>query len=95
MSCRENPLGQGVFYAGACFEIIGKYGATLKEQLDNFPQALGKAIGMGIQPQRPASWAEAFRQLEQFLESPILKKEKGKRIVFFVDVSEPIGFLYF
>jgi len=40
MSCRENPLGQGVFYAGACFEIIGKYGATLKEQLDNFPQAL-------------------------------------------------------
>jgi len=41
------------FDAGICFEIVGKHGATLKEQLDNFAQALGKAIGMGIQPQRP------------------------------------------
>ena len=42
-----------------CFEIIGKHGVTLGEQLNNFAHALGKAIGMGIQPQRPSSWSEA------------------------------------
>ena len=71
------------FFGNAiCFELIGKHGATLGEQLDNFAQALGKSIGMGIQPQRPSSWSEAFRQLEQFLESPVRKKKKHKRIVF-------------
>ncbi len=79
----KTHLVREFFDTGICFEIVGKHGATLKEQLDNFAQALGKAIGMGIQPQSPGSWAEAFRQLEQFLESPLLKKEKGKRIVFF------------
>lgn len=66
-----------------CFEIIGKHGVTLSDQLDNFAQALGKAIGMGIQPQRPTSWSEAFRQLEHFLESSVQKEKIGKRIVFF------------
>ena len=70
------------FYGDAiCFEIIGKHGVTLREQLDNFAQALGKAIAMGIQPQRPSSWSEAFRQLEQFMESS-QKEQSGKRVVF-------------
>ena len=86
----KTHLVREFFDAGICFEIVGKHGVTLKEQLDNFAQALGKAIGMNIQPQRPASWAEAFRQLEQFLESPILKKETGKRIVFFDFFNELI-----
>ena len=64
------------------FEIIGKHDATLGEQLENFSHALGMAIGMGIQPQKPPSWAEAFRQLEQFLESPAHKDRTGKRVVF-------------
>jgi hypothetical protein len=64
------------------FEIIGKHGVTLREQLNNFAQALGKAIGIGIQPQRPSSWSEAFRQLEQFMESSIKKEKLGKRVVF-------------
>jgi hypothetical protein len=66
-----------------CFEIIGKHGVTLKEQLDNFALALGKAISIGIQPQKPSSWSEAFNQLEQFLESSTRKGKKGKRVVFF------------
>ena len=37
---------------------------------------------MGIQPQRPSSWSEAFRQLEQFMESSIKKEKPGKRVVF-------------
>lgn len=47
----KTHLVREFFDAGICFEIVGKHGATLKEQLDNFAQALGKAIGMGIQPQ--------------------------------------------
>ncbi len=65
-----------------CFEITGIHGVTLKEQLDNFAQSLGRAIGMGIQPQRPSAWTEAFQQLEQFLNTPIKRKKKGKRVVF-------------
>lgn len=66
-----------------CFEIIGKHGATLREQLDNFAQALGRALGMGLQPQRPSSWSEAFLQLERFLDSGKRKKKTDKRVIFF------------
>ena len=78
----KTHLVREYFGDAICFEIIGKHGVTLKEQLDNFAQALGKAIGMGIQPQRPSSWSEAFRQLEQFLESSTQKKKRRKRVVF-------------
>lgn len=70
----KTHLVREFFGDAICFEIIGKHGVTLREQLDNFAQALGKAIGMGIQPQRPSSWSEAFRQLEQFMESSTQKK---------------------
>lgn len=78
----KTHLVREFFGDAICFEIIGKHGVTLREQLDNFAQALGKAIGMGIQPQRPSSWSEAFRQLEQFMESSTQKKKPGKRVVF-------------
>ncbi len=72
------------FDKGICFEIIGKHNATLKDQLQNFAFSLGKAYGLGIQPQNPASWSEAFFQLEQFLESSsVVKHKTGKRVVFF------------
>lgn len=65
-----------------CFEIVGNYGGTLKDQLDNFAYGLSKATGLGIQMQSPTSWNEAFQQLEQYLSSPVVKRRKGKHVVF-------------
>jgi AAA+ ATPase superfamily predicted ATPase len=65
-----------------CFEIVGKHSVSLGEQLDNFSFALGDAMGLGIKPQKPSSWSEAFYQLEQFLESSAQKGKKGKRVIF-------------
>ena len=65
-----------------CFEIVGQYDGTLKDQLNNFANGLSKAIGLGIRMQRPASWNEAFQQLEQYLESPAIKAKSGKHVVF-------------
>ncbi|MCD4698586.1 MAG: ATP-binding protein [Bacteroidales bacterium] len=71
------------FNDSICFEITGIHKATVKEQLDNFATSLGMAIGMGMHPQRPASWFKAFRQLEQYLESTTPKTKFGKKVVFF------------
>lgn len=79
----KTHLVREFFDEAILFEIIGKHGTTLGEQLRNFSQALGKAIGIGIQTQEPHTWSEAFHQLEQFLELPIHKEKAGKRIVFF------------
>lgn len=65
-----------------CFEMVGAHQALLKEQLNNFALSLKNAIGMGILPQAPATWFEAFSMLEQFLESSNLNQKKGKRVVF-------------
>ena len=66
-----------------CFEMVGMFKASLQEQLSNFAQALGKSTGFGILPQKPASWQEAFFQIENYLESPMVKENPGKRVVFF------------
>ncbi len=66
-----------------CFEMIGKHGAGLGEQLQAFAQSLSKAIGRGIPTQQPSSWSEAFLQLELFLESMPRKGKGKKRVVFF------------
>lgn len=71
------------FDQAICFEMVGVHQASLKEQLKNFAQSLKNAIGMGILPQTPENWMEAFSFLEQFLEAPDLKKKAGKRVVFF------------
>ena len=65
-----------------CFEMVGVHQASLKEQLKNFTLSLKNAIGMGIHPQTPGSWVEAFSILEQFLESLNLNQKTGKRVVF-------------
>ncbi len=65
-----------------CFEIVGIYKASLRDQLSNFATSLGKSSGLGIAPQRPTSWQDAFLQLENYLESPRLKEKKGKQVVF-------------
>jgi len=65
-----------------CFEMVGMYKASLNDQLANFAQSLGKSSGMGIVPKKPSSWREAFFQLEQFLESPLIKNKRGKKVVF-------------
>jgi hypothetical protein len=65
-----------------CFEMVGVNQASLKEQLKNFAHSLKIAIGMGILPQAPESWVEAFSILEQFLESSKLKQITRKRVVF-------------
>jgi len=66
-----------------CFELIGVHHASFSQQLNNFAVSLGKAIGKGFQTQRPASWQEAFLQLEQYLEAPEQKKKPGKKVIFF------------
>lgn len=66
-----------------CFEMVGMFKASLQEQLSNFAQALRKSTGFGILPQKPASWQEAFFQIENYLESPMVKENPGKRVVFF------------
>ena len=70
------------FGSQICFELIGIHNATIGEQLNNFAIALGQAMGMSIQPQRPTSWQEAFLQLERFLESSSEKEKSGKKVIF-------------
>ncbi|MEI6756373.1 MAG: ATP-binding protein [Chlorobium sp.] len=65
-----------------CFEVTGMHNVTLRDQLANFAQSLGKAAGMAVQPQRPSSWSEAFGQLEQLLESSMTKEQGQKQVVF-------------
>lgn len=70
------------FEDNICFEMVGVHQASLKEQLKNFAHSLKDAIGMGILPQAPDSWVDAFSMLEQFLESLTLNQKTGKRVVF-------------
>jgi AAA+ ATPase superfamily predicted ATPase len=79
----KTHLAREFFGNAICFEIIGKHGASLVEQLKIFSQSLTEAIGRGIPTQRPSSWLEAFHQLEMFLESLPRKKKLEKRVVFF------------
>lgn len=62
--------------------MVGEYDGSLNDQLKNFAYALSNATGMGIQLRPPTSWSEAFRQLEQYLDSPAVKGKGGKRVVF-------------
>lgn len=64
------------------FEMTGIYQASLTDQLENFAKALGKSIGVGIQPQTPKSWLDAFGLLENIIESGS-KSKKKKQVIFF------------
>lgn len=70
------------FEESICFELVGVHNASLKQQLLNFAQSLKNAMGIGIQPQVPKSWFEAFSILQQFLESINIRHINGKRVVF-------------
>ena len=50
------------------------YGASLKEQLQQFSKAMQKATGSALSLKSPANWVEAFHALEQYLAG----KTKGK-----------------
>lgn len=63
-----------------CFEIIGLYEAGLKEQLSNFAQSMKKAGNLNLPI--PASWSEAFLQLESYYEQLKKKKRKEKWVIF-------------
>ena len=63
------------------FEFVGTRDAKLAGQLDNFKKALGKAIGSDKIYQAPATWSDAFEQLNHYL-APILAK---RRAVVFLD----------
>ncbi len=76
-------LIKAFFHDHICFEIAGMFNVTLKDQLGNFARSLSKASRAGIMPQTPASWQEAFSQLEAWLESPVMKRKRGKKVIFF------------
>lgn len=60
-----------------CFQLVGQKDGTLKEQLGNFHQALGKRSQ--LQRACPSSWQEAFQQLEAHLGS---LGGTSKRVIF-------------
>lgn len=64
------------------FEIVGIYQASLKEQLENFAYALGRAQNLKEKPQRPNSWMEAFNRLEKSLGKELKKQPLKKQVVF-------------
>jgi len=63
------------------FEITGMYGASLKEQLQQFSKAMQKFTGSALSLKRPDNWVEAFHALEQYL-TGIGKRKKS---VVFLD----------
>lgn len=60
-----------------CFQLVGQKDGTLKEQLSNFDQALGKRSRK--KRDCPGSWQEAFQQLEAHLST---LSGKSMRVVF-------------
>ena len=71
------------FYENSiCFELVGIHKAGLKIQLQNFAQSLKKAMGLGIQPETPTTWFQAFTDLEQFMESLNKQTNTGKKVIF-------------
>jgi AAA+ ATPase superfamily predicted ATPase len=63
------------------FELTGMYGASLKEQLQQFSKAMQRATGSALSLKSPENWVEAFYALEQYLE----EKNKAKKWVVFLD----------
>ena len=63
------------------FELTGMYGASLKEQLQQFSKAMQSATGSALSLKSPENWVEAFHALEQYLEG----KKKAKKWVVFLD----------
>ena len=45
------------------FELTGMYGASLKEQLQQFSKAMQRATGSALSLKSPENWVEAFHAL--------------------------------
>ena len=67
-------LVRNQFHKEIVFEITGIHGASLGDQLQNFSTALKDAMKIPVVPAAPANWIEAFRMLNDHLESVIRKK---------------------
>jgi uncharacterized protein len=63
------------------FELTGMYGASLKDQLQQFSTSLQKATGSALSLKPPETWIDAFHALEQYLTG----KSKKKKWVVFLD----------
>lgn len=64
-----------------CFELTGLHEGSMADQLREFAKALGKAKAGRSVAKAPASWQEAFWQLEEHLGQKKGKK-KGRRVIF-------------
>ena len=88
-------LVRSFFEQDICFELVGVYGAPLREQLRSFAAALASAMKASIPPEPPADWATAFQHLASYLGS--LPKSRRKRVVFLDELpwlaSKRSGFL--
>ncbi len=65
-----------------CFEISGVHQTSLKIQLQNFALSLKNAMGLGIKPETPGTWFEAFTLLKYFIDSINVSQNKGKKVIF-------------
>lgn len=72
------------FSESLCFELTGMQGVSFQDQLVNFAGALAKAKGLSETLQPPATWQEAFVQLERHIES-LRAPAKGRKHVIFLD----------
>lgn len=72
------------FSESLSFELTGMQGVSLQDQLVNFAGSLAKAKGLSETLQPPATWQEAFVQLERHIES-LRSPAKGRKHVIFLD----------
>lgn len=63
------------------FRLVGRSDGALRENLNNFAQALGKATRSAVALQPPTNWPEAFDQLKRALG----RMRSSKKIVVFFD----------
>jgi len=70
------------FGAAIRFELTGMHGVSMRDQLCNFATALAKAKGLAEKLQPPATWQEAFAQLERHIESLGAPATGGKHVIF-------------
>ena len=64
------------------FELVGSHDASRTTQLRAFAAALRRAIGSPAPLAQPDDWPHAFELLVEYL-TPLLKKSRRKRVVFF------------
>lgn len=70
------------FEKNMCFEMTGIYNVSLGDQLENFAEALGRFIGVGIPPKTSKTWREAFQQLELIIAARNNSRNKEKQVIF-------------